>query len=234
TEDENQPAQDRVVILSHGLWQRRYAGDPSIVGKTIRLENVPHTVVGVMDPEFWYPTHDVQIWTLLTINPDNFRTRTGFGYLCVARLKPTVTVEQAQTEVNVIATRLAQEHPAVNKDVRFSVTLLRRDIAGVAQKPLIVLLCAALGVLLIGCCNLVNLLLARALARSRELAVRSALGATPIRLVRQSAAELIPILGIGSLVGVLAAKWGVELMIPWLPAALPRMEEIQVNLPVLL
>src|SRR5438552_2620704 len=234
TEDENQPAQDRVVILSHGLWQRRYAGDPSIVGKTIRLENVPHTVVGVMDPEFWYPTHDVQIWTPLTINPEAFQTRTGFGFLTVARLKPGVTLEQAQTEVNVIATRLARQYPEKNKDVRFSVTSLRRDIAGVARKPLIVLLGAALGLLLIGCCNLVNLLLAHALTRSRETAVRSALGATQARLVRQAAAELIPILLVGSLLGVLAAKWGVQLLIPWLPASLPRAGEIQVSLPVLL
>ncbi|HYV32467.1 MAG TPA: ABC transporter permease, partial [Candidatus Binatia bacterium] len=234
TEDENQPAQDRVVILSHGLWQRRYAGDPSIVGKTIRLETVPHTVVGVMGPEFWYPTHDVQIWTPLTINPEAFQTRTGFGFLTVARLKPSVTLEQAQAEVSMIATRLAQQYPEKNKDVRFSVTSLRGDIAGVARKPLIVLLGAALGLLLIGCCNLANLLLARALARSRETAVRSALGATRSRLIRQAAAELLPILALGALVGVLAADWGIKLVIPWLPAALPRVEEIQVNLPVLL
>jgi putative ABC transport system permease protein len=234
TEDENQPGQDRVVILNHGLWQRRFAGDPNIVGKTIRLEDVPHTVVGVMRPDFQYLTAEVQIWTPLTINPDNFRTRTGFGHLCVARRKPGVTLEQAQTEVSVIATRLAHEHPEVNKDVRFSVTLLRRDIAGVAQKPLIVLLCAALGLLLIGCCNLVNLLLARALTRIRETAVRSALGATQARLVRQAAAELFPILVLGALSGVLAAKWGIQVLVPWLPAALPRVEEVQVNLPVLL
>src|SRR5437773_1485408 len=234
TEDENQPAQDRVVILSHGLWQRRYAGDPSIVGKTIRLETVPHTVVGVMGPEFWYPTHDVQIWTPLTINPEAFQTRTGFGFLTVARLKPSVTLEQAQAEVSMIATRLVQQYPEKNKEVRFSVTSLRGDIAGVARKPLIVLLGAALGLLLIGCCNLVNLLLARALTRSRETAVRSALGATQARLVRQAAAELIPILALGSLAGVLAAPWGIQLMLPWLPAALPRVEDIEVNLPVLL
>ncbi len=234
SEDENQPGRDRLVVLSHGLWQRRYAGDPNIVGKTIRLENVPHTVVGVMGPEFQYPTRDVQIWVPLTINPADFQTRSGYAHLTVARLKPGVTLEQAQTEVNLIATRLAQQHPDPNKDVRFRVTPLRRDTAGVARKPLFVLLGAALGLLLIGCCNLVNLLLARALARSRETAVRSALGATQIRLVRQAAAELLPLLALGSFAGVLSAKWGIDLIIPWLPAALPRVDEIQVNLPVLL
>src|SRR5439155_25185518 len=147
------------------------------------------------------------------------------------QLKPGSALQQAQAEVNFIATRLAQQHPGSNKDLRFRVTPLRRDIAGVARKPLIVLLGAALGLLLIGCCNLANLLLARALARSRETAVRSALGATRARLVGQAAAELIPILLVGSLLGVLAAKWGVQFAIPWLPAALPRVDEIQVNLP---
>src|SRR2546430_12183842 len=88
--------------------------------KTIRLENLPHTVVGVMSPEFQYPTSDVQIWTPLTINPEDFQTRTGYNHLAVARLKAGVTVEQAQTEVNVISTRLAQEHPESNKELRFS------------------------------------------------------------------------------------------------------------------
>src|SRR4030095_11897301 len=119
-------------------------------------------------------------------------TRTGFGHLCVARLKPGVTLEQAQTEVNLIATRLAHQYPEKNKEVRFSVTPLRQDIAGVARKPLTVVLGAARGLLLVGCCNLVNLLLARTLARSRETAIRSALGANRSRLVRQAAAELLP------------------------------------------
>jgi putative ABC transport system permease protein len=199
----------------------------------IRLETLPYTVVGVMSPEFQYPTRDVQIWTPLTINPADFQTRTGYGHLTVARLKPGVTLEQAQSDVSLISTRLAQEHPKSNKDMRFSVTPLRRDIAQVARRPLIVLLAAALGLLLIGCCNLVSLLLARALTRSRETAVRSALGASQARLIRQAAAELLPILLLGSFLGVLAAKLGIELVIPWLPYALPRVEEIEVNLPVL-
>jgi len=233
TEDENQQGREHVVILSHGLWQRRYAGDATIVGKTIRLETLPYTVVGVMSPEFQYPSRDTQIWTPLTINPGDFQTRTGYGHLAVARLKPGVTLEQAQSDVSLISTRLAQEHPKSNKEMRFSVTPLRRDIAQVARKPLIVLLGASLGLLLIGCCNLVSLLLARALARSRETTVRSALGATQARLIRQAAAELLPILLLGSFLGVLAAKLGIELVIPWLPSALPRVQEIEVNLPVL-
>src|SRR5262245_66083191 len=111
TEAETQPGQARVVTLSHALWQRRYGGDVGIVGKTIRLEHVAHTVVGVMGPEFQYPTRETQLWTPLTINPTNFQTRTGFGHLAVARLRPGVTVEQAQTEVNLIAARLTAQYP---------------------------------------------------------------------------------------------------------------------------
>lgn len=234
TDEETQPGRDQVVILSDALWRRRYGGDANIVGKTIRLENVVYTVVGVMGTEFRYPTREVQIWTPLTINPADFQMRTGFSHLAVARLKPGVTLEQAQTEVNVIAARLARQYPNVNKDVRFTLTPLRRDIANVAQRPLLVLLGAALGLLLIGCCNLVNLLLARALTRSRETAVRAALGATPTRLLLQSAGELMPLLTLGVLLGVLAAREGIKLFLPWLPSTLPRVEEIEINLPVML
>jgi putative ABC transport system permease protein len=225
---------ERVVILSHALWQRRYGGALNILGNTILLENVAYTVVGVMGPEFQYPTRDTQIWTPLTINPASFQTRTGFGHLALARLRPGVTVTQAQAEVSVIAARLAQQYPEKNKDVRFTVTPLRRDIAQVAQRPLLVLLSAALGLLLIGCCNLVNLLLARALTRSRETAVRTALGATPARLLLQAVVELVPLLALGLLLGLLAAQEGIKLFLPGLPANLPRIEEVGINLPVLL
>ncbi|HEX4945694.1 MAG TPA: ABC transporter permease [Blastocatellia bacterium] len=234
TAEENQPGQEQAVLLSHTLWQRRYGADVGIVGKTVRLGNVPHTVVGVMGPEFQYPSREVQIWVPLTINPADFQTRTGFRHLAVARLKPGVTIAQAQADVSAIAARLAQQYPQVNSDVRFQVTPLRQDMASVAQKPLLVLLGAALGLLLIGCCNLANLLLARALTRSRESAVRAALGATPTRLLLQAAAELVPLLALGFALGVFAAREGIQLFLPWLPPSLPRVEEIAIHLPVLL
>lgn len=234
TADENQSGRNRVVILSHGFWQRRYGGDPTILNRTISLDGIPYTVVGIMGAGFHYPSRTIQIWTPLTINPADFQNRTGYNHVAVARLKPGVTVAQAQTEMNGIASRLAQEFPAPNLNLAFNLAPLRQDIGSVARKPLIVLLGAALGLLLIGCCNLMNLLLARAITRGRETAVRAALGATRSRLVRQTAAELLPMLVLGSLGGVLAAKWGIALMLPWLPASLPRLEEIEVNLPVLL
>lgn len=233
-ETENRPGEDRVLILSYGLWQRRYAADPDIVGKAVLLENIPHTVVGVMGPEFRYPAGDVQIWTPLTIDPENFQSRTGYAHAAVARLKPGVTLEQARVDLDGIAARLSRLYPEPNKDVAFGLAPLRQDVAGVARAPLVVLLGASAALLLIGCCNLANLLLARGLARTRENALRTALGATRGRLVRQAAAELLPVLAIGSVAGLFAAQWGVKLLIPALPAAIPRVEEVQVNLPVLL
>lgn len=233
TAEENQPGRDNVVILSHALWQRRYAGDTNIIGKSIRLENVPYTVVGVMGPGFQYPTRDIQIWTPLTINPADFQTRTGYMHLGVARLRPGVTVDQAQNELTTIAGRLAEQYP-VKKFVTFGVAPLREDIASPAEKPLLILLAASFGLLLIGCCNLANLLLTRTLSRSRETAVRRALGASHSQLLVQSIAELFPLLLIGAILGLIAASWGITSLLRLIPATLPRAEEISVNFPVML
>ena len=233
TPEENQPGNDHSVILSHALWKRRYTGDVNIIGKAIRLENVPYTVVGVMGPNFQYPTRDIQLWTPLTINPADFQTRSGFMHSTVARLKTNATVSQVQDELNVIATRLAQQYGGVNTNVRFIIAPLRQDIAGSAAKPLVTLLAASFGLLLIGCCNLANLLLTRAVSRSRETAGRSALGASRGQLLMQAIAELLPLLVTGAVLGLLAAQLGVRLLLPLMPTTLPRMEEIAVNLPVM-
>ena len=233
TAEENQPGRDHEVILSYALWQRRFAGDTNIIGKDIRLENVPYTVVGVMGPGFQYPSRDVQIWTPLTINPEDFQTRTGYGHVAVARLKPGATVAQAQNELTTIAARLAQQYP-VKQFVSFGVAPLREDIASPAEKPLVILLAASFGLLLIGCCNLANLLLTRTLTRSRETAVRRALGASHYQLLVQAVAELFPLLSIGAILGLLAANWGVNSLLKLLPTTLPRAEEIAVNFPVML
>jgi putative ABC transport system permease protein len=233
TAEENQPGRDHEVILSYALWQRRYGGDTNIIGQDIRLENVPYTVVGVMGPNFQYPSRDIQIWTPLTINPADFQTHTGYGHLAVARLKPGVTLDEARNELTTIAGRLAQQYE-VKKFVSFGVAPLREDIAGPAEKPLVILLAASFALLLIGCCNLANLLLTRTLSRSRETAVRRALGASHYQLVMQAVAELFPLLAIGAFVGLIAANWGINSLLQLFPASLPRAEEISVNFPVML
>jgi putative ABC transport system permease protein len=234
TAEENHPGQDQKVILSHALWQRLYGGDVNIIGREIRLEQIPYTVVGVMSPKFQFPTRETQIWTPLTINPADFQTRTGYGHMAVGRLKPGVSIEQVQKELDLIASRLAQQYPAVKGGVRFEVTPLREDVASTASKPLITLLAASLGLLLIGCCNLTNLLLTRTLSRARETAVRSALGATQNKLLLQTIGELLPLLVIGAVLGLFVAQQSINSLLPLLPTALPRVDEISVNIPVLL
>ena len=233
TPEENQPGRDQEVILSHALWQRRYGADASIIGKSIRLENVPYMVVGVMGENFQYPNRETQIWTPLTINPADFQTRTGYGHLAIARLKSGVTVAQAQNELTTIAARLTQQYP-VKQFVSFGVESLRENVAGSTIKPLVTLLAASFGLLLIGCCNLANLLLTRTLTRSRETAVRTALGASHHQLLMQVAAELFPLLAIGAIVGLLAANLSIKSLLQLMPATLPRADEISVNLPVML
>ena len=233
TPEENQPGRDQEVILSHALWQRRYGSDPNVIGKNIRLENMPYTVVGVMGPNFQYPNRETQIWTPLTINPADFQTHTGYGHLAIARLRPGVTVAQAQNELTTIAARLAQQYP-VKQFVTFGVESLREYVAGSTVKPLVTLLAASLGLLLIGCCNLANLLLTRTLTRNRETAVRTALGASHLQLLVQGVAELFPLLSIGAILGLVAASLSIKSLLRLMPTTLPRADEISVNLPVML
>jgi len=233
TPEENQPGRDQEVILSHALWQRRYGSDPNVIGKNIRLENMPYTVVGVMGPNFQYPNRETQIWTPLTINPADFQTHTGYGHLAIARLRPGVTVAQAQNELTTIAARLAQQYP-VKQFVTFGVESLREYVAGSTVKPLVTLLAASLGLLLIGCCNLANLLLTRTLTRNRETAVRTALGASHLQLLVQGVAELFPLLSIGAILGLVAASLSIKSLLRLMPTTLPRADEISVNPPVML
>ncbi len=232
-EGENQIGHDNVALLSHRLWMRRFNGDPSIVGRTIQLSGAAYTVVGVMGPEFQYPTRDFDIWVPNTVNPDDYRLRLPFGFLAVGRLKPGVTLRQAQADLDAISARLARAYPGSNEGISAQVVPLHEDTVGSVRLALSVLLAAVGCVLLIGCANLANLLLARAAHRTRELTVRAALGASRGRLVRQSLAELTPILMLGGGLGLLLASWLLRALLPLLPASMPRVEAIAINLPVL-
>jgi putative ABC transport system permease protein len=233
TEDEDEIGHETVAILSYGLWQRRFGGDPAIVGRTISLSGVPHTVVGVMGPEFAFPSRDYQIWTPLTFDPQELVNRQNYSYLAVGRLKPGVTLAQATAEMDVISAELASEHPRENTGIGAAVVPMLDDTVATVRTSLYLLLAAVLAMLLIGCANLANLLLARALARQRELAVRAALGAGRARLVVQSIAELVPLIVVGGGLGLVAAGWAIEAVTPLLPADLPRAENIALNWPVL-
>jgi putative ABC transport system permease protein len=231
---EDQAGRDRVVILSHGLWQRRFGGDPSVVGRTISLSGTPHTVVGVMRSDFQYPGREFQVWTPLTINPDELtRRETPFNYLVVARLRRGVDLRQAQTELDTLAARLAQAYPASNRELGFELAPLRDDSVRGVRPALYVLLGAVSCLLLIACLNLANLLGVRAAGRSREFAVRLALGASRGRLALQALAEVAPVLLIGGVLGVAGAGGAVAAFIPAAPPGIPRLDTIGVNVPVL-
>ena len=233
TEDEDAIGREQVALLTYGLWVRRFGADPAVVGRTIALNGVPHTVVGVMRPDFAYPTREFQIYTPLTFDPQELVDRMNYSYLAVARLKPGATVEQARAEMTVISAQIEREHPKENEGIGTEVAPMLADTVAAVRTPLYILLAAVAAMLLIACANLANLLVARALVRHRELAVRAALGAARSRLVTQSIGEVLPMLAAGGALGLLGAAWVVDTLVPLLPADVPRVENVGLHLPVL-
>jgi putative ABC transport system permease protein len=218
TPEENQPGRNRVAILSHGLWQRRFGGDQKILGKTITLVNRAWVVVGVMPPGFRFPGA-ADFWTPLAHGHGWPRSMHGIG--AIARLKPGVTIEQAQSEMSLIARRLAKQYPDSNEGLDVRVTGLRDHLVKDYRRGLWILLGAVGSVLLIACANVANLLLARAVARRREMAVRAALGAGRFRIVRQMLCESLLLGAMGGAAGMALAWRGIDLLLAALPVELP-------------
>jgi putative ABC transport system permease protein len=230
--DENEIGHENVVVLSHALWVRNFGSDPAIVGRTIPLNGVATTVVGVMKPDFWYPNRETELWVPISVDAEEYKQRTAGSYRPIARLKPGVTLEQAQADLHVVSANLARVHGA-NTNIEVAIVPLLDDMVGTVRRPLFILLGAVGAMLLIGCANVANLVLARGVVRRRELAVRTALGASRARLVEQSLAELLPLLALGSALGIVTAIWVVHALVPFLPADLPRTDAIAIHLPVL-
>lgn len=226
----------KVALLSHGFWMRRFGGDAGIVGRKIQLNGQPYEVIGVMPPEYAYPSRDFELWTPLYIPPDEIRAEGNFQYRAVARMKPGVRLEQAQAEMAALMHRLAVANPLSLRDgereLSASVDSLADSDARAVRGTLYVLMAAVACLLLIGSMNLGVLLIARANARSRELAVRVALGATAGRLRRQLLAEIVPLSFVGIAGGVLLAFWLLRVLVPYLPADTPRVANIGLNAPV--
>ena len=231
-ETENEIGQDNVVVLSHALWVRRFDADPSIVGRVIRLNGLPMTVVGVMKPDFRYPGQEIELWVPLTVPAGEYLQRSSGSYSVIARLKPGVTLDQARSDLHRVSASLARQYPE-NERIEVGMAPLRDDMVGGVRRPLFILLGAVGAMLLIGCANLTNLLLARGMARRRELAIRTALGAARSHLAEASLAELVPLLALGGVLGMLTAAGVVRAVVPLLPVGLPRTEEIGISLPVL-
>jgi len=234
TETEDNPGNPRVAIIGHSLWQTRFGSDRDIIGRNIVLDAKSYAVVGVMPASFRYPEADTQVWTPLVL-PEDSKTARGAHWLSVvARLKPGVSFDRAQAEMQTIAGRLQTQYPDSNKDWSVFLRPLRKEVIGNIQIALLVLLGAVGIVLLIACSNVANLQLARTSARCREMAIRAALGAGRRRIVRQLITESLLLAVVGSVLGLLLAWWGTAALLKLDTESIPRRAEIGIDGSVLL
>ncbi len=231
--EENEPGRNHVVVLAHHVWVQRFGGDSAVVGRTITIDAKPYTVVGVMPARFSYPD-DRALWVPFEYDKDFRSDNRGAWYVdVIARLKDGATASQAAADVAAIARRLEREYPKSNTDLQFTAAPLHGWIVERSRTALLLLLGAVGLVLLIACVNVANLTLARAVAREGELAVRAALGAGRLRLIRQLLTESIVLSLAGGIAGLLIAIWGSDALVALQPAGIPRIGEVRVDASVI-
>lgn len=243
TAQEETPGNNHVVLLSYALWQRRFGGNPNVIGQSINLDSTPTVVVGVMPPDFDFPdpaerasnSGHVQFWVPKALNPQGI---TSYDLTAVGRLQPGRTDSDARKEIDDLYQAFAAEARARGRNFDgnvFTVLMpLQQNIVGEVRRPLLVLLGAIGLVLLIACANLTNLLLARAAARRRELALRQCLGASASRIVRQTLTESLLLSFAGAVVGILIAIWIVTALKSFVASQIPHIESVQIDTTVLL
>ena len=231
TEAEEEPGKDLVVVLSHGLWQRTFGGDPGVIGQSISMNGVSRTVIGIMPASFSFPDKKTEFWIPLALNPRQRQARFAISYKAVGRLKPGVTMAQAREDMGAIAKRLDDQYSQSGYGT--NLVLLHDQETRQVRPALLVLLGAVAFVLLIACANVANLLLARAAMREKEVAIRLALGAGRARLIRLLLTESGLLALAGGAAGLLLAIWGLKLIVALSPADIPRLDHTRVDLPVL-
>ena len=232
TEAQETPGNDRVVVLAYGFWQRKFAGAAAVLGQTITLNGQPHEIIGVMPGTLDMPA-DAELWKPLAPDEGTRQARGAFWLPVIGRLKPGISVEQAQTEMKGISDRLEQEYPA-NRGFGVNVVSLHQQLVGQIQRTLAVLMASVVFVLLIACVNLGNLLLGRTAARRKELAIRTALGARRSRLIRQIVTEALVLAAVGSALGLVLAYWATAFFVTIGGDSIPRPGSIAIDARVLL
>jgi len=221
------------IVLSDGLWRSQFGADPAVIGRAVRLNGVPYTVLGVMPASFRYPHSAIEAWAPLALRPENFEERDDTYLEVVARLRPRMSIARARLDMDRVSAQLERQYPATNKDLRVRVVAIREEVGGSSRLLVLALCGAALCILVLACANLASLFLARGLYRGHELAVRSALGAGRERLVRQLVTESLGLAVAGGAVGVIAAAAGLPLLSRLVPEGLPLAGQATLDLRVL-
>ena len=230
--EEEQPGKDQVVIIGHGLWQRRFGGDPNILEQTIMLNGSPRTVIGVMPQGFAFPAKDSEMWVPIALTQQQMAARNSIAYQVIGRIKPGVTFGQAKANLETVNRWILNQNPG-QEGYGVNPVPYHDQVVGSVRPALLALLGAVAFVLLIACANVANLLLSRAAARSREIAIRTALGAGRARIIRQLLTESLLLALIGGGIGLLIAYWGLNLLLAISPSDLPRLDQITIDRRVL-